>query len=87
MSSCNGHTLTKFVKYLNLQKSHVRADDLGKLEKPDGLQWLGPENLPERIAHLQLDDLPGISRGIKNKLNKAMIWDIPSLYALNPKHG
>ena len=67
--------------------NQLLAKIAGKLQKPDGLQWLSPENMPSRLSHLQLDDLPGISRGIKTKLNKAMIWDIPSLYALDPRHA
>lgn len=59
--------------------NQLLAKIAGKLQKPDGLQWLSPANMPSRLSHLQLDDLPGISRGIKTKLNKAMIWDIPSL--------
>ncbi len=59
----------------------------GKLQKPDGLSWLAPENMPDRLAHLELDDLPGISRGIRARLNKAMVWDIRALYRLDPRHA
>ncbi len=67
--------------------NQLLAKIAGKLEKPDGLQWLSPDNLPDALAHLQLDDLPGISRGIKAKLWKAHIWDIPALYGLDPRHA
>lgn len=40
--------------------NHLLAKLAGKLEKPDGFQWLGPENMPDAISHLALDDLPGI---------------------------
>lgn len=59
----------------------------GKLVKPDGLSWLAPENLPNRIAHLALDDLPGIAHGILGRLRAAGVLDIPSLYALDPRHA
>jgi len=59
----------------------------GKLIKPDGLEWLGPENMPERIAYLALDELPGISKGTLAKLNRAGIHDIESLYELDPRHA
>ncbi|WP_456389096.1 Y-family DNA polymerase [Profundibacter sp.] len=72
---------------IGIGPNQLLAKIAGKLQKPDGLQWLSPENMPDRLSHLQLDDLPGISRGIKTKLNKAMIWDIPSLYALDPRHA
>jgi len=72
---------------IGLGPNHLLAKIAGKLEKPDGLQWLAPENMPDRIAHLQLDDLPGISGGIKRRLHHAMIWDVRALYALDPRHA
>lgn len=59
----------------------------GKIHKPDGCEWLSPRNMPDRIAHLKLDDLPGISKGIKAKLFAARVYDIPALYALDPRHA
>lgn len=67
--------------------NHLLAKIAGKLEKPDGLSWLSRENMPEALAHMQLDDLPGISRGIKARLWKACIWDIPAMYNLDPRHA
>ncbi|WP_424753268.1 DNA polymerase Y family protein [Methylobacterium sp.] len=59
----------------------------GKLQKPDGLSWLAPENMPARVAHLGLDDLPGIARGILSRLLAAGVSDIPALYGLDPRHA
>ena len=67
--------------------NHLLAKIAGKLEKPDGLSWLAPENMPDRIARLALDDLPGISRGILARLYRAGIWTIPDLYDLDPRHA
>jgi len=67
--------------------NHLLAKIAGKLEKPDGLQWLSPDNMPDRLAHLALDDLPGIARGVLAKLNAAGIHNIPDLYALDPRHA
>lgn len=67
--------------------NHLLAKIAGKLEKPDGLQWLAPENMPDRIAHLSLDDLPGISHGIKARLHRAAVWGVAELYALDPRHA
>jgi DNA polymerase-4 len=58
-----------------------------KIQKPDGLQWLYKENMPERINHLSLDDLPGISRGIKRKLLNSKIYSISDLYNMDPRHA
>lgn len=67
--------------------NHLLAKIAGKLEKPDGCQWLGPENLPAAIAHLALDDLPGISAAMKARLYRARVFDVPSLFALDPRHA
>jgi len=72
---------------IGIGPNHLLAKIAGKLEKPDGLQWLAPENMPDRIAHLKMDDLPGISKGIKARLYRACVWDVPSLYALDPRHA
>ncbi|GGA32563.1 DNA polymerase Y family protein [Neptunicoccus cionae] len=72
---------------IGIGPNHLLAKIAGKLEKPDGLQWLSPDNMPDRIAHLKLDDLPGISHGIKARLSRAAIWGIPELYALDPRHA
>lgn len=72
---------------IGIGPNQLLAKMAGKLEKPDGLQWLAPENMPERIAHWDLNDLAGISYGIRHRLRKAMIWDVRSLYKLDPRHA
>ena len=72
---------------IGIGPNQLLAKIAGKLEKPDGLQWLSPDNMPDRIAHMELDDLTGISYGIRRRLRKAMIWDVRSLYKLDPRHA
>ena len=67
--------------------NHLLAKIAGKLEKPDGFQWLSPRNMPDRLAQLALDDLPGISRAIKARLEHAGIHDVPALCRLDPRHA
>lgn len=67
--------------------NHLLAKIAGKLEKPNGLQWLSPTNMPDAIAHLALIDLPGISHGTNYRLWQAGIETIPALYALDPRHA
>ena len=57
------------------------------LEKPGGLHWLMPEILPQRIAHLGLDDLPGISSRMRDRLLAAGVPDVRALYGLDPKRA
>lgn len=67
--------------------NHLLSKVAGKLEKPDGFRWLSPENMPEAIAHLALDDLPGISGAMKARLYRARVFDVQSLYRLDPRHA
>lgn len=67
--------------------NQLLAKIAGKLEKSDGRQWLSPDNMPERLAHMALDDLPGILWAMKARLKRAGVMDIASLYALDPRHA
>lgn len=67
--------------------NHLLAKIAGKREKPDGFRWLSPDNLPGAIAHLALDDLPGISRAMKERLYRAGVYDVESLCRLDPRHA
>ncbi|MBW3243714.1 UMUC-like DNA-repair protein [Epibacterium sp. DP7N7-1] len=67
--------------------NHLLAKIAGKLEKPDGFQWLCEENMPGALAHLDLDDLPGISRGMAGRLAAAGVNNIHELFALDPRHA
>ncbi len=44
------------------------------IDKPDGLTIINPENIDEVLKKLELTDFPGISKGMKNRLNKAGIY-------------
>ncbi|MFX4300263.1 Y-family DNA polymerase [Pseudosulfitobacter pseudonitzschiae] len=67
--------------------NHLLAKIAGKLQKPDGFRWLNDENMPGALAHLDLDDLPGISKGMGGRLAAAGVNDIASLVALDPRHA
>jgi DNA polymerase-4 len=44
------------------------------IQKPDGLTIINSENIDEVLKKLELTDFPGISKGMKNRLNKAGIY-------------
>lgn len=58
-----------------------------ELQKPAGVNWLHPDILPDRIAHLSLSDIPGVSRGMLPRLQRAGVGDVRALYALSPKQA
>ncbi len=72
---------------IGIGPNHLLAKIAGKLRKPDGLQWLAPENMPDRIAHLALTDLPGISDGIGRRLERAGVRSVTGLYGLDSQHA
>jgi DNA polymerase-4 len=67
--------------------NHLLAKIAGKLQKPDGFRWLDQGNMPGALSHLDLDDLPGISKGMGARLAAAGVHDIASLVALDPRHA
>ncbi|MBL4603843.1 MAG: hypothetical protein JKY84_13945 [Emcibacteraceae bacterium] len=56
------------------------------LQKPDGLTVLYATELPQRLAHLELQALPGIGQNINKRLARAGVTDIKTFWNLNPKH-
>lgn len=70
---------------VGLGPNRLLAKIAAGLEKPGGIHWLLPEILPDRIAHLAPDDLPGISWRMKARLERAGIGDVTTLYHLDPK--
>ena len=53
------------------------------LHKPNGLIVLSPEDLPDRLEALTLDDLCGIGHGMLARLDAYGVHSIPELWALS----
>jgi len=56
------------------------------LQKPDGLTLLLPQDIPSRLLHLGLRDLPGIGANMERRLREHGLRDIAQLYTFAPKH-
>jgi DNA polymerase-4 len=56
------------------------------LQKPDGLTLLLPKDIPARLLHLGLRDLPGIGANMERRLHEHGLRDIAQLYGFAPKH-
>lgn len=67
--------------------NRLLAKIAAELEKPNGINWLHPSVMPDKIAHLALGDLPGISRGMRPRLEQAGIHDVRALFAMAPKQA
>lgn len=72
---------------IGLGSSKLLAKMAGEMQKPDGLQWLTPDVMPDKLAKFSLRDLPGVGKRMEQRLIKAGITTIPQLYVLQPKHA
>ncbi len=72
---------------IGIAKTELLAKISAEMNKPDGFMLLRTTELPERIESLALDDLPGISKGIKARLNAAGIRDVRALWSVERKHA
>jgi DNA polymerase-4 len=57
------------------------------MQKPDGLVYLGPHNLEERLFALDLTDLPGINTRMEERLWRKGIRSIEDLWCISPKQA
>lgn len=53
------------------------------MQKPDGLVTIGRDELPERLYPLELEDLPGIGRNMRRRLQKCGIRTVRQLCSLS----
>ncbi|MEM9279578.1 MAG: type VI secretion protein ImpB [Pseudomonadota bacterium] len=72
---------------IGLGSSKLLAKMAGEMKKPDGLEWLTPEVMPDKLRNFELSALPGIGKRMEKRLINAGITDIGELYKLQPKHG
>ena len=70
---------------IGLAQTELLAKIAAEMNKPDGLVILDQDALPERISHLPLGDIPGISNGIEARLTAANIRDSLALWNMSAK--
>ena len=72
---------------VGLAPSRLMAKVASELGKPDGLTAVTLDDLPGKIAHLSLVDLPGINVGIRARLHKHDILTIEDLWAMTAQQA
>jgi DNA polymerase IV len=77
-----GPTLTCSI---GLAPNELLAKIGAEMNKPDGLVTIRPDDLPGKILHLPLTDIPGIAHGNADRLARAGITDMAGLWTLAPK--
>jgi DNA polymerase-4 len=65
--------------------NHQLAKIASEMDKPDGVTLLHPRKLPGRLLGLTLDDIPGIGRNMRTRLNLAGIGSVKDLWNTQPK--
>lgn len=72
---------------VGIAPSRMLAKIASDLQKPDGLTVLTLRDMPDRLAHLELDDLTGIGKGMFTRLQRHGIKDVRSLWAISERQA
>ncbi len=67
---------------IGIAPTRLLAKIASDLEKPSGLVALDTSDLPHRLSHLKLADLPGIAHGMTPRLERAGVRTIEDLWRL-----
>lgn len=65
-----------------IAQTGLLAKIAAEMNKPDGLVVLHPDDMPGKIAHLPLDSIPGVARGMMVRLRRAGITTTQELLSL-----
>ncbi|MFK7788942.1 MAG: hypothetical protein AB8C95_05525 [Phycisphaeraceae bacterium] len=72
---------------VGLAPTRLLAKVACELGKPNGLEALPLESLPNKIEQLQLTDLPGISVGIRSRLHRKGVCTIRELWNMSAQQA
>lgn len=76
-----------FRSSIGLAQTRLLGKLAAEMHKPDGLTVLAPADLPGKLLHLPLGDIPGIGSGMQRRLEKNGIFDFRALWNLQPKRA
>ncbi len=68
---------------IGIAPTRLLAKIASDLEKPNGFVVLGADALPERLAHLEIEDLSGISKGVGARLRQRRVRTVRELWDLS----
>ncbi len=71
---------------IGISTNKFLAKTASNLEKPDGLQILYSEDIPNKIKDLKLSNLTGIGKKMEKRLFLSGVESIEDLYRLSPKN-
>jgi DNA polymerase-4 len=72
---------------IGIAPTRLLAKIASELKKPDGLAVLDPSELPDRLDHLNLDDLCGIGHGMLGRLHAHGIQSVRDLWEISKQRA
>ena len=72
---------------IGIARTELLAKIAAEMNKPDGCVFIPDHDMPQKIAHLSLRDLPGVSQGIEARLHAANIRSVEALWATERKQA
>ncbi|MEO1009123.1 MAG: type VI secretion protein ImpB [Planctomycetota bacterium] len=72
---------------VGIAPSRLLAKIASDLDKPDGLAVLAIEDMPDRLGHLELDDLTGIARSMAARLRAGGVSTVRDLWNLDRREA
>jgi DNA polymerase-4 len=72
---------------IGMAPTELLAKIAAERDKPDGVRLILAEDLPQALTDIDLDDLPGISKGMRARLEAAGVHDFAGLWAVAPKQA
>ncbi|MGY9049634.1 MAG: Y-family DNA polymerase, partial [Rhodobacterales bacterium] len=72
---------------IGMAPTELLAKIAAEMDKPDGFRLIRAGDLPQALADIDLGDLPGISKGMRARLDAAQVHDFAGLWALAPKQA
>lgn len=70
---------------MGLSSSNLLAKIAAEMNKPNGFEVLHPKALPGRLLNVPLRNVPGIAKGIEDRLTRAGIQSMHDLWTVSPK--
>ncbi|KQI69193.1 type VI secretion protein ImpB [Loktanella sp. 3ANDIMAR09] len=72
---------------IGMAPTELLAKIAAEMHKPDGFKLIHACDLPQALSCVDLGDLPGISKGMRARLDAAHVRDFDGLWALAPKQA
>ena len=72
---------------IGIARTELLAKIAAEMDKPNGCVFIPDQEMPQKIAHLSLRDLPGVSKGIEARLHAANIRSVEALWATERKQA